>query len=228
MRVIAIGDIHGRTCWKEILDKEEFDKAVFIGDYFDTHEGITAEQQISNFQEIIKARVDDDRINLLFGNHDLHYITDQRYSGYQPTHDIEIMHLLKANMQYLKAVAEIDGVLFSHAGVTKTWCKDAEIDTDNLVDAINELFHNNPGRFGFVMAKGGRFTNPYGDDPEQGPMWVRPYSLSLDKIDITQVVGHTSVDQVSYDPKVDIHMIDALPNEYLTILDGEDFNAEKV
>jgi len=38
MRIIALGDTHGRTDWKQITARERFDKVVFIGDYFDTHE----------------------------------------------------------------------------------------------------------------------------------------------------------------------------------------------
>lgn len=47
MKLIALGDTHGRTDWKEIVAETEFDKVIFIGDYFDTHENITPEQQKS-------------------------------------------------------------------------------------------------------------------------------------------------------------------------------------
>ena len=35
MKIIALGDIHGRTIWKQIISKEIFDRMAFIGDYFD-------------------------------------------------------------------------------------------------------------------------------------------------------------------------------------------------
>lgn len=43
MRVIALGDTHGRLHWKAITSKDDFDKVIFIGDYFDTHDGISAQ-----------------------------------------------------------------------------------------------------------------------------------------------------------------------------------------
>ncbi len=37
MKTIVIGDIHGRTSWKDIIEKEQtWDKVIFIGDYFDS------------------------------------------------------------------------------------------------------------------------------------------------------------------------------------------------
>ena len=36
MKTIAIGDIHGLSIWKDIINKENPDKVIFIGDYFDS------------------------------------------------------------------------------------------------------------------------------------------------------------------------------------------------
>ncbi len=36
MKIITIGDIHGRDFWKKILE-EPMDQLVFIGDYFDSY-----------------------------------------------------------------------------------------------------------------------------------------------------------------------------------------------
>ena len=44
MRIIVIGDIHGRTIWKDIVN-QEFDLCVFLGDYVDSHDRISAKQQ---------------------------------------------------------------------------------------------------------------------------------------------------------------------------------------
>jgi len=54
MKILGIGDIHGRDTWKDILD-QDFDLAVFVGDYFDSFD-ITAVEQIFNFEEIIRAK----------------------------------------------------------------------------------------------------------------------------------------------------------------------------
>jgi len=75
MRVIFIGDIHGRSLWKEIVEKEKSaDIVVFYGDFFDSKEHIGGEAQLQNFLEIITFKKNQEKLGekvvLLFGNHD--------------------------------------------------------------------------------------------------------------------------------------------------------------
>jgi predicted phosphodiesterase len=49
---IIIGDIHGRSIWKDIIKKENPDRIIFIGDYFYSFY-ILGPQQTKNFQEKI-------------------------------------------------------------------------------------------------------------------------------------------------------------------------------
>ncbi|MCU0352919.1 MAG: hypothetical protein MUD08_04140 [Cytophagales bacterium] len=56
MKLIALGDTHGRTDWKRIVSDNEFDKLVLVGDYFDAKEDITAEQQMDNFRELLSYK----------------------------------------------------------------------------------------------------------------------------------------------------------------------------
>lgn len=35
MRTLVIGDIHGHDSWKAIVENEEYDNVVFLGDYLD-------------------------------------------------------------------------------------------------------------------------------------------------------------------------------------------------
>ena len=88
MKLIALGDTHGRLNWKDIVAKEleSSDRVIFIGDYFDTHYDETPEQQLSNFNDIVtfkKANID--KVTLLIGNHDMHYLSgvNESYSGFQ-------------------------------------------------------------------------------------------------------------------------------------------------
>ncbi len=84
MKTIVIGDIHGRSIWKNIIDKEkEFDKVVFVGDYFDS-KIYSAQEQIDNFLNIIDFKQsirEDQEVILLIGNHDLHYFPEVGNSG---------------------------------------------------------------------------------------------------------------------------------------------------
>ena len=58
MKTIIIGDIHGRSVWKQIVEKEQdAHKIVFLGDYFDSFD-IKGVEQLHNFNEIIKFKQD--------------------------------------------------------------------------------------------------------------------------------------------------------------------------
>jgi predicted phosphodiesterase len=57
MKILIIPDIHGRTFWKETIEKhkDEVDKIIFLGDYLDPYpwENITRKDAIRNLEEII-------------------------------------------------------------------------------------------------------------------------------------------------------------------------------
>src|SRR4051794_4306602 len=157
MKIIALGDIHGRTLWKSIVIKETFDKIVFIGDYFDTHEGISAGQQKHNFRDIIQYKAaNKDKVVLLVGNHDLHYLSavGEQYSGYNRFNAIEIEELLLAALDndYLQMCFIHEQFLFVHAGITKTWCRNTfgkyHFESGKVLEqTINNLFRSQPNKF---------------------------------------------------------------------------------
>lgn len=218
MRIVAIGDTHGRTDWEQITSNEKFDKIIFMGDYFDTHEKISPIQQIENFKNIIaykKANID--KIILLFGNHDYHYLrtVDERYSGFQEWQKIDIQELLHPAIDagLLQMCFSWQNMFFSHAGVTQTWCKNNLVQKEFIEQSINELFRYKPSAFRFTS---GRNRSPYGDDVEQSPIWVRPNSLLRDRIEgFIQVVGHTTQNKLVIAD--DVILIDTLgtSGEYL-------------
>ena len=200
MRVLVLGDIHGRKIWKQIIALiENYDAIIFVGDYFDTKENISFENQLRNFLEILEfKRKYPDKVFLLCGNHDLHYLDiPQSYSGYQNFHAKEIYSVLNTLLwnNELLACKIIDNILISHAGVTKTWCENWKIKIDkDLEDSINILFQSRP----FSMCFQG--DDIYGNDITQSPMWVRPQSLILDKVDnYNHIVGHTYQEKMSFD-----------------------------
>lgn len=74
MKYIFIGDIHGRTNWKQIVEKEkDTDKFIFFGDYFDPYDWtLTLGDLVNNFNDIVKFKLDNpDKVILLIGNHKL-------------------------------------------------------------------------------------------------------------------------------------------------------------
>lgn len=195
MKIIAIGDTHGRNDWKQIINDNEFDKVVFIGDYFDTHENISGKTQLSNFRDIIQYKKDNlDKVILLIGNHDYHYMkyVNEKYSGYQEKYSFSfreaISEALDSNLLQMCFIH--DNYLFTHAGVTNTWLESVGYDNEEPLDVfINSLFKHKLDSFKFTYGKN---YDPSGNDVDQTPIWVRPNSLLMDGVDdYVQIVGHT-------------------------------------
>ncbi len=219
MKLIAIGDIHGKTIWKEIVEENpDADKIVFVGDYFDGFGDPPG--QIENFLEIVELKKKSpDRFVLLFGNHDFHYLncSYDRYSGYQVDQAPKIEKTIRENLQYLQMAYKAGNYIFTHAGITHTWLRKFKIDRDDdIVVSINALFREQPEAFKFA----GR--DQYGDSPESSPIWVRPQSLQMAAIfNYNQVVGHTRVKYITSIPhgQENLIFIDVLDTrkEYLTL-----------
>lgn len=197
MKTIIIGDIHGRSIWKDIIKKENPSRVVFVGDYFDSFD-IPGIDQIHNFREICNLKLESSReVILLVGNHDLHYMhIGENYSGFQPGFQFDISSILSENIDLLQMIYNIDDVLVSHAGVSSVWMDETfgdEWNTKNLVDLINQTFLYRPRNFKFSG------YDAYGDSPTQSPVWIRPKSLLVAnrrteiKSTFRQVFGHTQM-----------------------------------
>lgn len=162
MKILVLGDIHGRRFWKRAVERyiKKVDKIIFLGDYFDPYddEGIEYEFNdiVENYHEIITLkRENDDKVVLLLGNHDLHYISKQfddkcRSTRYDAMHHIGIGRLFNENIKLFKLChyEEIGGkkVYFTHAGITEYWLKLAGLENDdNLSENINHLFDTADG-----------------------------------------------------------------------------------
>lgn len=231
MKIVAIGDIHGRSHWKRIIESETFDKLIFIGDYLDSFD-ISGESQLGNFQEIIEYKKENsDKVILLIGNHEYHYISDSNYSGFQYSYSFLFKDILKSlikdrliQMSYI-----YKDFLFSHAGVTKTWLENNHFNgnIENIKDIsnhINDLFEFKPNTFDIIDNKP-KF-NQYGDNIYQSPIWIRPKSLLSDRVNFKQIVGHTSNDKIIIEE--DIAFIDALKNEQYLVIENDKFKIKKI
>lgn len=134
--IIIIPDVHGRTFWKEPvynnINKDDT-HIVFLGDYLDAYknfEGISDEDAIANFEEIIEVTKSSNNITLLLGNHDLHYFPQlinnwgcRRYEKYKN----DISNMFMSNLDLFKIAYDIDinskKYIFTHAGVNEGWFK---------------------------------------------------------------------------------------------------------
>ena len=240
MKTVVLGDTHGRSFWKLITHTEKPDRVIFIGDYFDSFD-IPGPEQIQNFKDIIEFKWRGEcEVILLVGNHDYHYMRgiNEQYSGYQSTLAPTIGFELEDNKDYLQMAYQMDEFLFTHAGVSSEFMdsvfgKDGW-QTENIAELLNEQFKYKPQTFGFGMAVDitkALYVDPYGDNTEQSPIWIRPRSLmkanreTLRK-QVIQVVGHTGVTTMTGQEKMSggrYYLTDCLETsgEYLIIENGE-------
>ena len=203
-KLIAIGDIHGRTIWEEIVSREleSSDKIIFMGDYLDTHYDETPEQQLLNFKNIIEfKRKYPNKVVLLIGNHDFHYLSgvNESYSGFQYGWSKQFNAVLEAalNEGLMQMCFVYDKYVFTHAGVTNTWCITHKVNRllNKIEDSINELFKTNKYAFYFQM---GQNYSQSGNDVTQSPIWVRIPSLLNDGVDgFIFVVGHSTLKELT-------------------------------
>lgn len=224
MKILILGDIHGRTIWKKIIETRKPDLTIFLGDYVSSHLKISEKDQIDNFEEILKYKeANPDKVILLRGNHDIQHMmgnTDVfECSGYFP----EVGTWCNVNYERIlkdtQWVYVMDDIIFSHAGITDVWFEDSGCET---IEGINKL---PPCElFGFRPTS---FWDMYGDSPTQGCTWVRPGTLAQHPVKgYTQVVGHTGVKEILDIAKAvkygqHIWLCDRLPQQCLMIEDGE-------
>jgi len=212
MKILVIGDIHGRYIWKDIVNKElknNLDEIVFLADYFDAKGtgSSNPQDQINNFLDIVEfKRENKTPVFLLFGNHDYHYHPEvqEQYSGYQKYSAASYTRVISENLEYLQMAHGNDDFLFTHAGVSITFCKDNGIMydctslpdiTESIAEDLNDRFIHDPALFGFNTTDSFDFS---GDSKWQSPIWIRPQSLGKDIIPgIRQVVGHTTINDIT-------------------------------
>jgi hypothetical protein len=234
MKIIVLGDTHGRQFWKYIVNTQKFDKLVLLGDYFDSWD-ISVEDQVKNFLDILEYKKNHpDKMVLLLGNHDIHYfpfIGDTGTSGYQNRTRTLISHILDENKHLFTMAYKEGQYLFTHAGVTPTWLDihlgENTWEIKTIEQHVNDIWKHKPLSFCFKNYDGRAESS--GDNPWQSPVWVRPRSLMRDaaafKRDIIQVVGHTGMKVIDQKGKATggrYYFIDTLgtSREYLVIEDG--------
>ena len=233
MKTIFLGDTHGRSLWKDIIAKETPDRVVFIGDYFDSFDIGSAEQQF-NFKEIIAFKESAQyEVIMLIGNHDYHYYPGgETYSGYQHGAAPIIRQLLEDNKHHLQMCYQLDNILCSHAGIGHNWLVEQEkYESGSIADFVNDIWNYKPNRFMFYG------FDPYGDNKTQTPIWIRPKSLlagnkeTFLKKDYIQIAGHTQVNKIDIEGKATggrYYFIDAIEIGQYLIYENNQFILGKI
>lgn len=243
MKTIILGDIHGRTCWYDIIEKENPDRIIFMGDYVSTHDkNVTIEQQCSNLEDILNFKEGfGENCILLRGNHDMQHLGYHwaECSGYFP-HVAQWMVGIKDRFLRLTQWVHVqDDMVFSHAGISKDfwdYLNLGEPTKDNILK-INNLEPSS--LFGFTP---NRISDYCGESTTQPLTWIRPSTLMFCAIPgWNQVVGHTVLkkniskfgniclaarETLSDDVKSRINIdelwvVDTLPYRYMVIENGQ-------
>lgn len=196
MKTLVIGDIHGKSIWQDIVNKEQADRIIFLGDYVTTHGYETPKQQVDNLKNIFEfvenKRAEGIEVILLRGNHCMQMLGYDwaSCSGWnQELYEL----LIPLKQKYLDMTQWIyhDGdIVFSHAGISTEWME--WIAGIKSIDEINDLPPSEI--FGFTPCE---ISDYCGTSPTQPPTWIRPQTLiEYMPEGIIQVVGHTPIKYV--------------------------------
>lgn len=129
MRVLAVGDLHTKLWIVEAVKRivDDYDAIVFIGDYADDW-GKGPVATIDIWKAVYDLqREHPDKVKVLMGNHDYGYVnhTKSISGGYNPI--VQVLLYTPENKRLRRWLSElpvemvIDGVTYSHAGVTEEW-----------------------------------------------------------------------------------------------------------
>lgn len=230
MKILSIGDIHGRPYWKRI-DISKYDKIIFVGDYVDSFP-FNDQDILSNLLDIIELKKNNlDKVVLLLGNHDIQYMyLNEGFgcSGYRPSMAATLKHVFMENKKLFQMAHQIDNYIWTHAGISSVWFdfnKDEikefsdKFEAENLVDAINKMMFTNTNR---ILHQVGRKRS--GRYPSGGITWADRDETKNNYIDgFHQIVGHSPIDVITKwgDDKSSIRYIDVQHKlEYFKNLDN--------
>jgi predicted MPP superfamily phosphohydrolase len=147
INVLTVGDIHGKSIWKDFIFGSynafedwaedvndgkipaweqmlaqrfsDVDHIVFVGDYFDsfTVDNVTMKHNAEDL--FLFKRSYPNKVTLLIGNHDVSYTyREEACSGFRGEMFFDFNELLRNNKEHLQLAYQIGNVLWTHAGVT--------------------------------------------------------------------------------------------------------------
>lgn len=216
-RTITIGDLHGRPIWKKIIArKNEFDKIIFIADYFDSmdykqnniiiRKAYTNEEILSNILEIIFFKKENpDLVELLTGNHDASYFYFPKFfcQGFRADAVHGIQALFHEHRRLFNVAYQYKNYLWTHAGVTNKWLAEFKPlaeerklwdDSLPLADILNMA--NETSLQEKLFQTSGMRMHPRCEYPVGGIIWADKSETRRDAVSgLHQIVGHTPVER---------------------------------
>ena len=217
-KILFIGDIHGRTDWRETANEglKKFQEVVLLGDYWDSFD-VSPALQKDNFYQVLSFVKKKKNVTALLGNHDYAYIhAFSSISGYQFTQAPIIKKIFEDNKGVFKIAwgytdSQGNYTLATHAGLTYGFWKKEVLPLFKEGEFLYQVFDGKePGEIPIhdvlnalidkssLMWKVGPRRGGWGNP---GPLWADYHELLEDPFPgINQVVGHT----VNHSPSVDL------------------------
>ena len=204
--IIIIPDIHGRDFWHwTVSQRKEEDTVIFLGDCLDPYdnEWIYWSDAYKGLLDIIALkRKNPEKVVLLFGNHDLHYLfpnlRGSRYNEYQAD---KIRKTFEDNMDCFQMAVECEigeqRFLFTHAGVNREWVE-KYVDLFGPSEQVTaDTFNRLMFKEAFVEALGDVSFLRWGRDRAGSMVWadVEEFEWSESRLpEVIQMFGHTLQD----------------------------------
>lgn len=195
-KILIIPDVHGRQFWQTAMYfKDDYEKIIFLGDYLDPYweERIFMEDAFVEFLKILDLKRDNpDKVILLMGNHDLHYLWshDMNCSRRDENH-LEFLNAIFVHHRNLFQMAyeyksDKTTYLFTHAGILKGWLQNncATYSEQWLNEMLNQV------SFGILK----QVNNVRGGNDSYGsPIWadLLEHEIATPLEGYYQIFGHS-------------------------------------
>lgn len=220
-KIITIGDIHGRDCWKNFADIKfllyaepeaagfggfvpEYDFYIFGGDYVDSF-NVTSEKIKENLLEIIRfKKLYPNHVILLWGNHDVEYFLnlpwnkkDKAITGFRPEAHFDLYDVFNENRDLFQVAFQLENYLWTHAGVHEGWYKFVFKKYTKDIDITNMTIADQLNE-AFLYKLECLFDCDWyrgGTKRVGGPLWLsKEYSSKKPLKGYHQFVGHTATE----------------------------------
>ncbi len=229
-KLIIIPDVHGRSFWRDAVKRNPGAEFIFLGDYLDPYpdEGYTDEEAFKGLEDIISFKKENpDRVTLIWGNHDLHYLYPEMMgSRFDIDNAVRNAHKFWDNQELFKMAYEVKAggkrFLFSHAGICRGWVS-TNFPRLEDEDITAELMNDLVGHQEFMSALGDISFDRGGDKPCGSMVWadLRDHLKEDNNIPgMIQVFGHTQMEvPVNYQDK--FYCLDCRQAFCLDLEDGQ-------
>lgn len=214
--MIIIPDVHGRDFWeKPVLERLGKEHILFLGDYLDPYEGewVRHEDVFPRFERLLQLKKEHpDKVTLLLGNHDLHYV-DRHLNGGR----FDIVHagrnraafLSNAGLFQMAYEMTVGGtrLLFTHAGVQAAWLAKHRVILDiehseNIADCLNRMWWDETRRPDLLKVLNDVPYSRWGRCRYGSPIWNDVDDFTKGKEELPgyfQIIGHS---QQEYAPVI--------------------------